>query len=135
MKRGMYMENESLEEMIKIAKEAKNRAYAKYSNYKVGAALKTKSGKIYSGCNIENNGIMSICAERVAFLKAISEGENEFEAVLVIGDNLKENVTPCGYCRQFINEFVDKDFIIYSYSNKEIKQYTISELLPEGFNL
>ena len=71
--------------LIKTAKRARENSYSPYSNYKVGCALLTKSGKIFSGCNIENDGIMSICAERVAFTKAISEGEKDFECILVLG--------------------------------------------------
>ena len=71
--------------LIEIAKKARENAYTPYTNYKVGCALLTKSGKIFSGCNIENDGIMSICAERVAFSKAISEGEKDFECILVLG--------------------------------------------------
>ena len=71
--------------LIETAKKARENAYTPYTNYKVGCALLTKSGKIFSGCNIENDGIMSICAERVAFSKAISEGEKDFECILVLG--------------------------------------------------
>ena len=86
--------------LIEIAKKARENSYSPYSNYKVGCALLTKSGKIFSGCNIENDGIMSICAERVAFAKAISEGEKDFKCILVLGG--KENLqytSPCGYRR------------------------------------
>lgn len=128
-----------LENAISIAKSVRKNSYAPHSNYFVGAALQGKSGKIYSGCNIENHGIMSICAERVAFTKAISEGEKEFEYIVICGgsslDSL-ENCTPCGYCRQFISEFVDENFKIYLIgSNDKITEYTLSELLPHTFNL
>lgn len=128
-----------LENTISIAKSARQNSYAPYSNYFVGAALKGKTGKIYSGCNIENDGIMSICAERVAFTKAISEGEKEFEYIVICGgsslDTL-ENCTPCGYCRQFISEFVNKDFKIYLIGpNDKITEYTIPDLLPHNFTL
>lgn len=128
-----------LENAIFIAKSARQNSYAPHSNYFVGAALQCKSGKIYSGCNIENHGIMSICAERVAFTKAISEGEKEFEYIVICGgsslDSL-ENCTPCGYCRQFISEFVDENFKIYLIGpNDKITEYTLSELLPHTFNL
>ena len=75
-----------MEELIEMAKKAKQNAYVPYSNFKVGAALKTKQGKVYTGCNIENHGIMSICAERVAFVKAISEGEKNFESITVVAN-------------------------------------------------
>ena len=130
----------NLDDAIKIAKSARNNAYAPYSNYFVGAALVTKSGKIYSGCNIENGGIMSICAERVAFVKALSEGEKDFDYIVVCGGpnitTLVDNCTPCGYCRQFISEFVDKDFRIYSLTNNdEAEKYIMEDLLPHSLKL
>lgn len=129
----------NLNEAISIAKAARKNSYAPHSNYFVGAALKCKSGKIYSGCNIENDGIMAICAERVAFSKAISEGEKDFEYIVVCGGSSLDSLeycTPCGYCRQFINEFVDKNFRIYLINpDDEISEYTISDLLPHSFKL
>ena len=124
-----------LDKLIDVAKKARENSHAPYSNYKVGAALLTKSGKIFSGCNVENDGIMSICAERVAFVKAISEGEREFETILVVGgkDELVYT-TPCGYCRQFMSEFCDKDFPVYMYyKNDKINKLTLEELLPNSF--
>lgn len=126
-----------LKKLIKIAKGVRENAYAPYSNYKVGCALLSKDGKIFSGCNIENDGIMSICAERVAFLKAISEGVKDFECLLVIGgkDGLIYT-SPCGYCRQFISEFCDKDFPIYMYyGDDKIEKKLLKELLPDNFGL
>lgn len=120
-----------MEELIKIAKQARQNAYVPYSDFKVGAALKTKQGKIYTGCNIENHGIMSICAERVAFVKAISEGEKEFESITVAANE----GTPCGYCRQFMSEFVDKDFKIYIVKENKTEEYTMEELLPYNFSI
>lgn len=124
---------------IKIVKNARKNAYAPYTNYFVGCCLKAKSGKLYSGCNIENHGILSICAERTAFVKALSEGEKEFEYIVVGGGkNLDsfENCLPCGYCRQFMSEFVDKDFKIYGICEDEsVKEYTLSELLPHSHKL
>lgn len=129
----------NLDNAISIAKSVRQNSYAPHSSYFVGAALKCKSGKIYSGCNIENDGIMSICAERVAFTKALSEGERDFEYIVVCGgtslDSLQD-CSPCGYCRQFISEFVDKDFKIYLLGpNDKVSEYTISDLLPHNFNL
>lgn len=122
---------------IEIAKQARKMAYSPYSNYYVGAALTTKSGKIYSGCNVENHGIQALCAERVAFIKAISEGEREFKHLIVCGGNSLdklEECLPCGYCRQFMSEFVDKDFKIYALSeNDTITEYTLEDLLPHSF--
>ena len=128
-----------LSKEIQIAKIIRKNAYAPYTKYYVGCALKASSGKIYSGCNIENDGIQSICAERVAFAKAISEGERSFEHIVVCGgSNLSklDNCLPCGYCRQFMNEFVDKDFKVYALSeNDDVKEYSIENLLPNSFKL
>lgn len=137
----MNMELDSnLKEEIELAKKVRKNAYVPYSNFKVGAVLKTKKGKTYTACNIENNGIQSICAERVAFCKALSEGEKEFESILVIGgyneeSAMKEECLPCGYCRQFISEFVNKDFNIYTICENNVKTYKISDLLPYVFKL
>ncbi len=129
----------SLDEVIKIAKDVRKNAYVPYSNYSVGAALVCKNGNVYSGCNIENDGIMSICAERVAFTKALSEGERDFDYIVICGgSNLEtlENCTPCGYCRQFMNEFVDKDFKIFLInSSDDAEIYHIDDLLPHSFKL
>lgn len=129
----------NLDEAIKVAKSALKTSYAPYSNYHVGAALVSKNGKIYSGCNIENHGIMAICAERVAFTKAISEGEKDFDYIVVCGGkdvNNLDNCLPCGYCRQFMTEFVDENFKIYALGpNDKITPYSISDLLPHNFSL
>ena len=128
-----------IEKAFEKAKEAMQKAYSPYSNFCVGATLVTKEGKAYTGCNIENHGIMSICAERVAFLKAISEGEKNFSYIVVVASKRKEKLEPtipCGYCRQFMSEFVSEDFKIYVLDDKEnIKEYKMSELLPENFSL
>ena len=128
-----------LNEAIVVAKKALTRAHAPYSNYKVGAALVCKNDKIYSGCNVENHGIMSICAERVAFSKAISEGDKDFSYIVICaGKDLNEldDSIPCGYCRQFMSEFVDKNFIVYALGpNDKITSYTIQDLLPHNFSL
>ena len=128
-----------LSKEIEIAKNARKTAYAPYSKYYVGCALKTASGKIISGSNIENHGIQSICAERTAFVKAISEGEKDFEHIVVCGgsnlDSL-ENCLPCGYCRQFMSEFVSPDFKIYAISEDEsVKEYSLKDLLPHSFEI
>lgn len=124
---------------IQIAKAVRKNSYSPYGKYYVGCALMCKSGKIYSGCNIENDGIQSICAERVAFTKAISEGERDFEYIVVCGGNTLgslDNCLPCGYCRQFMCEFVNKDFKIYALSEGDkITEYSISDLLPNNFRL
>lgn len=124
-----------MEEEIKKVLDARKNAYHKI--YKVGALLKMKSGKEYTGCNINNQDLQSICAERVAFSKAISEGEMDFDYIIVAGgDNNSEildRCLPCGYCRQFMSEFVSKDFKIISYYDKKIETFTIEQLLPEAF--
>lgn len=126
-------------ELIKFAIEASKKSYSPYSNFTVGASLLTSEGKVYTGCNIENQGIMSVCAERVAFLKAISEGKNSFEKIVVVGKNVNDEffkeTLPCGYCRQFMSEFCKDDFKIISFDSQtnEIKEYTLTELLPHAF--
>ena len=128
-----------MDKAINIAKSALETSYAPYSNYHVGAALVCKNGKIYSGCNIENHGIMAICAERVAFTKAISEGEKVFDYIVVCGGkdiNNLDDCLPCGYCRQFMSEFVDDNFKIYALgANNKITPYSIRDLLPHNFSL
>ena len=125
-----------LSKEIEIAKNVRKNAHSPYGNYYVGSALKASSGKIYSGCNVENHGIQGICSERVAFVKAISEGEKSFEHIVVCGgssDKL-DNCLPCGYCRQFMSEFVDENFKIYALSeNDKITEYSMEDLLPYGF--
>ena len=124
-------------EDIEIAKKARLYSHSPYSNFQVGSCLRTKSGKVYMGCNIENHGIQAICSERTAFSKALSEGEREFESITVVGapkgEEPKEECMPCGYCRQFMSEFVDNNFKIISIDNNTIKEYSIKELLPYGF--
>ncbi|MCF7793996.1 MAG: cytidine deaminase [Candidatus Cloacimonetes bacterium] len=121
-------------ELIEIAKKASEKAYAPYSKYKVGAALKTKSGKIFSGCNVENSSYgLTNCAERTAVFKAVSEGETEFDEIVIFTDSEKLP-TPCGACRQVLSEF-SSDLKIKMISNCEEKQATIAELLPLGFKL
>ena len=126
---------------IEIAKKARLNSCSPYSNFQVGATLRTKSGKIYYGCNIENHGIQGICAERTAFAKALSEGEREFDSITVVGakkgEEPSEKCMPCGYCRQFMSEYVDKDFKVYVVKDKNdnIEEYTIDQLLPFRFEL
>lgn len=126
-----------MQELEQKALEVMQNAYVPYSHYKVGAALLTKTGKIFTGCNIENGGIMSICAERVAFCKALSEGEKEFSQIFIVAqnENAREKATPCGYCRQFMSEFVEEDFKITISDGKEYQEFSIDELLPSGFRL
>ena len=126
-------------EDIEIAKKARLFSHSPYSNFQVGVALRTKSGKVYMGCNIENHGIQGICGERTAFAKALSEGEREFESIAVVGcpkgTEPTEVCMPCGYCRLFMSEFVDSNFKIYTLDGEEIKEYTIKDILPYSFKL
>ncbi|OGO77234.1 MAG: cytidine deaminase [Clostridiales bacterium GWB2_37_7] len=118
--------------LIEKAKEAMNHAYSKYSNFNVGAALVTKSGKIYTGCNIENSSYgATICAERVAFSKAVSEGEREFDAIAIVSSS-GDYTYPCGICRQFMSEWGTDLKLIFA-NEKDTKVYTLKELLPEAF--
>lgn len=120
--------------LIKKAKDAMEHAYAKYSGFKVGAALLTKSGKIYTGCNIENSSFgASICGERVAFVKAISEGETGFEAIAIVSSS-GDYTVPCGICRQFMSEF-GLDIKIILENGRDMKVYTLRDLQPEAFSL
>lgn len=125
-------------ELIPLALEARENSYSPYSSFRVGAALLTKGGKVYKGCNIENGAFSPTnCAERTAFFSAIAEGEREFSAIAVVGgkDEIKNFCPPCGVCRQVMSEFCDEDFKIHLYNGEETKTYTLGELLPEGFNL
>lgn len=123
------------EQLIKAAIEAKEHAYAPYSNFRVGAALLTKGGKVYQGCNIENAAYSPTnCAERTAFFKAVYEGEREFEAIAINGDG-DDYLFPCGVCRQVMAEFCNPDtFLIYvSKKNGAYQKYTLAELFPGAF--
>jgi len=126
-------------EDIELAKKARFNACSPYSNFEVGAALRTKDGKVYTGCNIENHGIQGICAERTAFSKALSEGEREFKSITIVGSKKNEEpkckCMPCGYCRQFMSEYVDKDFkIVVVNEDDSVEEYTIEDLLPHSFD-
>ena len=119
------------------AAAARQNAYAPYSGYKVGAALITKSGKVYLGCNVENASFgETVCAERVAVLKAVSEGERELKAIAITGgrDSLVF-CSPCGSCRQVLNEFCDGDFKVILGTPDELSVFTLGELLPHSFKL
>ena len=124
-------------ELLLKAIEARDLAYAPYSNHKVGAALVGKSGKIYLGCNVENAAYSPTnCAERTAIFKAVSEGEREFTAIAIvggIGDKLSEVCAPCGVCRQVMAEFCDGDMRIVMGTPEKIVVSTLSELLPYSF--
>ncbi|SHH20444.1 cytidine deaminase [Thermosipho atlanticus] len=126
------MEKKKTEELIEKAFQARENAYAPYSNFKVGAALLTKSGKIYTGSNIENASYgLTCCAERVAIFKAISDGEKNFDTIVIVGGT-KDPISPCGACRQVMAEFGDFNVILVS-KDKKIKKMTVKDLLPYSF--
>jgi len=122
-------------QLYEKAKSVLNKAYAPYSGFTVGAALLTTDGKIFTGVNVENASYgATICAERTAFVKAISEGERNFEAIAIVSGEGK--AWPCGICRQFMLEFVEDDFnIITGDSIESLEMRTMKELLPEAFRL
>jgi cytidine deaminase len=124
--------DEMREKLIASATEARRWAYAPYSNYQVGAAVLTSSGKIYDGVNVENAAYPdTICAERVALFKAISEGERSFEAMAVVTSN---GGSPCGSCRQVLAEFGRDTLVIIADTDGNVRsQMTLGELLPEAF--
>jgi cytidine deaminase len=128
----MTLTNEERQALIDLANTARQRAYAPYSNYPVGAALRTKTGGIYTGVNVENAAYpQTMCAERVAIFKAISDGEKDFEAISVVTDN---GGSPCGGCRQVMAEFaLDMIVLMADGNGKLIKETTVKELLPEAF--
>lgn len=126
-------------ELVSLAKKAANNAYVPYSGYTVGAALLCKNGKVYLGCNIENAAYSpTVCAERTAFFKAVSEGEKEFSAIAVVGGkngDFKDYFPPCGVCRQVMAEFCQSDFkVILGKNGDEFISTTLGELLPLGFS-
>jgi len=123
---------EDYKQLIELANVARRHAYAPYSNYPVGAALRTKTGRVYSGVNVENAAYPTgICAERVAIFKAISEGEREFEVIAVVTDN---GGSPCGACRQVLSEFgLDTIVLIADGKGLLFKETTVGKLLPEAF--
>ncbi|CAO3642091.1 cytidine deaminase [Cunninghamella echinulata] len=125
-----------LDTLIKDALQAKETSYSPYSKFRVGAALLSKDGTIFKGCNIENASYGgAICAERTAYVKAISEGHKEFTALAVSTDQ-DEFVSPCGICRQFISEFGPSSLPVYLLNNKgDYKLITLGELLPLSFSL
>lgn len=121
-------------ELVKAAEEAKGRAYAPYSGFRVGAALLTGSGKVFTGINIENISYGATnCAERTAVFKAVSEGEREISVIAIASDS-DDYIFPCGICRQVLSEFgTSKTRIICSSSKGSYKTYTLDELLPNAF--
>lgn len=133
------MDKKLAEEMIELAIGQLQYSYTPYSGFKVGAALLTKDGKFYTGCNIENAAFTPTnCAERTAFFKAVSEGEREFRAICIVGGKdgiLTEYAAPCGVCRQVMMEFCDPETfqIILAVSKEDYKIFTLKEMIPMGF--
>jgi cytidine deaminase len=128
----MSLTKQEKQALIDLANTARPRAYAPYSNYPVGAVLRTKTGRLYTGVNVENAAYpQTMCAERIAIFKAISEGEKEFEVIAVVTDN---GGSPCGGCRQVMAEFgLDTIVIFADGTGKLVKETTVRELLPEAF--
>ncbi len=126
-------------ELIRSAMEARKKAYAPYSGYMVGAAVLTNELRIYPGCTIENAAYTpTVCAERTAIFKAVSEGWRRFKAIAVVGSpkgDVTQYAFPCGVCRQVMREFADADnfVVIVAKSEQDYQAFTLSELLPEGF--
>ena len=125
------------EELLELAKEAREFAYPVLSGFKVGAALQTSCGKVYKGCNIEDPsgiGVTNICAERCAIVKAISEGYKDFTKIAVVG-GMDELIfcLPCGACRQYINSF-NPEMTIVSLKDGQLVEFKLRELLPYSFD-
>lgn len=128
------------EKLKNAAMAAMEKAYSPYSGFKVGAALLCDDGTIFTGCNIENSSFSpTICAERCAVAKAVSDGKTKFSAIAVCGGKdgilTDEPTTPCGVCRQVLSEFCSADFKIYLVTASDIKEFTLDRLLPFGFKL
>ena len=120
--------------------EAMKNSYSPYSHFKVGAAILCDDGEIFTGCNVENGAFSpTICAERCAIAKAVSEGKRKFSAIAICGGKegvLIDDITsPCGVCRQVLSEFCSKDFKIYLVTKRDTKEFTLGELLPHSFGL
>ena len=120
-------------ELVNIAKEAMENAYAPYSHFKVGAALLAKDGRVFQGCNIENASYGATnCAERTAIFKAVSEGYREFEKIAIVASS-GDYASPCGICRQVLFEFLPEGKVILDSDEKGMVTFTVRELLPLGF--
>ena len=128
----------NINELISIADDMRNKAHAPYSGYTVGAALISKDGRIFTGCNVENASYgAAMCAERTAFFKAVSEGATEFSAIAIAGGRAGmpcKSAYPCGICRQVMAEFCGDDFWIYIKNGENTEIYTLKELLPHAFS-
>jgi len=134
------MDKTTKNKLIKAAFSAREKAYCPYSGFAVGAALLSKSGGIFTGANVENGSLSAtVCAERSAVFSAVSKGEREFAAIAVVGGEAgkaPENIiTPCGVCRQVLSEFCGGDFLVVCASEKESREYKLSGLMPQAFQL
>ncbi|HEX8367406.1 MAG TPA: cytidine deaminase [Pyrinomonadaceae bacterium] len=126
--------NEDLQELVEAARGVREKAYAPFSNFKVGAAVRTKDGKIYTGCNVESASYgLTVCAERVAIWKAVSEGEKELTTIAVVADT-QELTPPCGVCRQIIWEFCGDVPVTFSNLHGKTETVQMKELLPRAFD-
>lgn len=128
------------QELMRLALEAREAAYAPHSGYAVGAALLGADGRVFLGCNVENSSYSATCcAERTAFCKAVSEGVTSFSAIAVAGGKKGSApdtfFMPCGICRQVMREFCEDNFVILVTDGKEVRRWTMAELLPDGFRL
>lgn len=128
----MTLTQQEKQSLVDLANTARQRAYVPYSQYPVGSSLRTKTGRIFTGVNIENAAYpQTMCAERVAIFKAVSEGEKDFEVITVVTDN---GGSPCGGCRQVMAEFgLDTVVLLADKSGHIVKEMTVRELLPEAF--
>ncbi len=124
-------------ELMQLAEQARESAYAPYSGFRVGAALLSADARVFTGCNVENAAYpLCTCAERTAFVKALSEGVHDFSAIAIVGgkDANGSFCAPCGSCRQIMTEFCTADFRVILGTSKKIEVYTLSELLPMCFS-
>lgn len=128
----MTLTKQEKQSLIDLANVARQHAYVPYSNYPVGASIRTRTGRLYTGVNVENAAYpQTMCAERVAIFKAVSEGEKEFEVITIVTDN---GGSPCGGCRQVMAEFgLDTIVILADGNGKLVKETTVKELLPDAF--
>ncbi len=124
----------NIKKLINMAKQTSNNAYAPYSNFRVGAALLTSNDKIFTGANVENASYsLTVCAERIAVFKAVSEGYTKFQAIAIY-TNTNDFTMPCGACRQVLYEFSPNIKVIISNRENKLKQFVLTELLPYPFN-
>jgi len=122
----------NFDSLVTTAREAREKAYAPYSQFKVGAALRTKSGRVFCGCNVENLSYgLTVCAERSAVFAAVAAGETEFEAIAVVADSIQP-ITPCGACRQVLIEFSGELAVCSANLQDQRYETTIAALLPRA---